>query len=162
MDPEIGIVSAMQRLDLDVVGLPGARLNSAARPLGVGDFNVYGKWQGGTPYASVAALWRRQKVSCTVREDMSSNREIWVILDGGPPLGMDICYVYFSPNDDAAWVSELQNLSNNLKSIKTKNGKLERTIIMGDFNFQPTEMNGTPDPWPKRTREWAKFQEIGD
>ena len=159
MDPETGIVWAMQKLDLDVVGLPGARMNSEVRPLGVEDFNIYGKWQGGTSYASVAALWRRQRVSYTVREDISCNREIWGILDGGPPLGMHICYIYFSANDNDALVSELRKLSQNLKTLKARNGKLERTIIPGDFNSQPTGISGVVETRTKRVHEWTQFKE---
>ena len=84
LHPEHGIVAAAVRLNLDVIGMTGARLACESRSIGNGEFNIFGRWAGGTSYASVAVLWRESSVSLTVRRDIGSKRQLWVETDGGP------------------------------------------------------------------------------
>jgi len=70
---EVGVLSVMKRLNLDIIGLPGSRLASNAVIPTTWGIEKYAKWEGGASYASCCVVWRTG-VLVRPRKEMGSSR----------------------------------------------------------------------------------------
>ena len=146
-DKRFGVIAACQYLNLDIIGLPGARVRMPKTvPLPKG-FSMASK--GGSAYASAAAIWSQGAgVQVRPRDDWSSGRQQWLMLEfsGEEPIKLGI--LQFPPAADAArdqeWSAELAKLETALELINAESGrdKLQRVLLAGDINLQPDELGG--------------------
>ena len=94
-DTECGAFAAMKALNLDILGLPGARLRPEYTPPMKSGIGARARWSGGTSYASVAVLWRKQLAGNFLsRTDIGSNRRLWSIIlcHGDTPINLCVFY----------------------------------------------------------------------
>ena len=111
----------MTGLDLDFVGLPGARLAQRVSPPVGSGIHSFSKWEGGTSYASAAFIWSENiHPSLHLIQDLGGYRRAWCMLDTpGQPLYLGVVYLppHGSPQRDREWVRELEGLEGDLSNI---------------------------------------------
>ena len=162
VDTEAGALMAMDRLGIDVLGLPGARLPSSFQlPIQSGT-QCACKWAGGTSHASVAMIWRCRIGGCiTPRHDLGSCRRLWCCLHGSGSETMWYCVLYLPPEgQDAAWMHEVRGLDADLETVSREcpNGTLRNVLMMGDWNFQPADLGAGVDISPAREQRWRTLR----
>ena len=162
MDKRTGVFKAMDKLGIDIMGLPGARLRPCTTPPPVYNMSMEARWLGGTCYDSTAAVWSNSLPARTV-PDIGNVRSLWLSCDSSDGAPLSVCFTYFPtqgdrPADDK-WLEQLAVLATDLSKVATDGtpDTLRRTLITGDFNFQPPELGGSNDTRPVRQRAWAAF-----
>jgi hypothetical protein len=143
LDRNVGVVEAVRRLELDIIGMPAARLRDGCQaPPGI---ELTLECRGGPSYASVAWAWRHEiREHIVIRRDIGNEVRPWIDFTDDTSGTWHLCTCYFptaGAGNDLGWCAELSGLEEDLASLTSAGpGDLERTIIMGDFNFQPTEL----------------------
>ena len=164
LDPIInertGVIKTMKSLHIDIIGLTGARLPPGwAPPISEG-LSSECRWSGGTSFASVAAIW---KTSLPVRTipNLGTNRLLWLEVGENNSDKLRICFVYLPPSNDDDWLASLTDLERDLTTILDgqSNANLARVILMGDFNYEPRELDGETKRSSRRRRAWSKFMD---
>ena len=156
--PLTGLRVAFDKLQLDVAGLPAARLPTGTTlPRGCG---WLGECRGGPSYESCAVVWNPE-LSCVVRTDIGNDTRIWLEVQGGHEVLL-VCTLAFptaGAHHEEAWLSMLSGLHDDLCCIKSLQGlaSLRRMILQGDFNFQPSCLGGGDDHSSRRRRAWERF-----
>ena len=157
LSDNIGVITAMTAMGIELAIIPGARLRCDPRPIGDGDHIITGRWEGGTSYASVAAIWSSSSLIVESMANYGSHRRLWLKVDGGPPAGVLVCCLYLPANSDVDWTAELAGLSRDLADLLRDGYTLSRLLILGDWNYQPFELSGVADPKGVRTAGWGNF-----
>ena len=118
-----GLVAAFDALDLDIAGLPAARLPTGTRlPSGSGWQGVF---RGGPSYASSAVVWR-SKLSGLVStlDAIGSDCRIWNAIAGSDGSVLHLGTMAFptmGKHHNDAWVEQLEGLASDLRQLKTMN-----------------------------------------
>lgn len=159
-----GIVAAMTRLDIHIMGLPCARL-----PDGFAFPERYGLKcfaRGGPSYSSCAVIWK-SVCNFVPMLDVGSNRRLWLRydVDGSlEPLFVVVLYLPAGPDgargeDGSGWFLEMEGLSLDVVAAfgSLSNVSRRRIILMGDINVQPSGVGGNPDRRTRRVSCWDAF-----
>ncbi len=152
---EWSATTAMRELELDILGLPGARLPANTRLPRDDNFHLIA-W-GGPSYASCAVIWCKSS-AYTFTEDASigSDRRIWIRIDGAFDQDCWTCFLYLPPSgnqqQDAEWLRELNGLQTDIRCLhgRLPQGQTPIIFLLGDWNVQPSCLGGGPDPCRKR------------
>ena len=155
-DKTIGVVAAIDRLQLDAVGLPGARLRANARPPASFPFGLY--CRGGPSYYSCAVAYDPGLVH-RIREDLGSESRIWMDLDliEGGSLHWCVCQLPTQGGalKDRDWLAEVEGLDQDLTLLSGPcQGRASRILIVGDINIQPDELDHVVERNRQRMVRW--------
>jgi hypothetical protein len=163
---QVGILAAMQSLDLDVLVLPGARLGSDFKPPEEWKIKACCK-KGEQSYDSCAVLWRSSLETFVPVPDIGGNRRLHFVIPRCRKGPLIVSGVYL-PTDNAnhtdeEWVSELQLLSEDLDRLHARFSEgLEEPatvdhLVTGDMNLQPSSLGAGSDRKGARERAWNTF-----
>ena len=136
-------LKAMAALNLDMIGLPGARLGGGIDLSGAGLRKAV-RWEGGSSYASVATAWKT-RLQASELEGFGSHRRIWLRVQLAENHHFFLCVLHFPPqawkSGDARWLAELAGLETDIDRLQQMFGEeaIASTVLAGDINFQPPE-----------------------
>ena len=166
LDKEYGALTAMHKLDLVLLGLPGARLPEGFCIPNTKHIHVEARRCNISTYASVAVLWNTEcglPIECL--HSHSSNRVIWASVGHGTHA-LEVCTFYLPPSDDSIitenlWHDVLNNISQSIDTIQqssaSKGFPRPTFILQGDANMQPASLGRGPDPMPRRDQHWQQL-----
>ena len=157
-----GAVPTMQKLRLDLLGLPGARIPTGLAAPSLAPWRLTSR--GGSAFGSCAAVWPRTNRHIAEIPELGSSRRIWLHGRMCSRGEMHIGFVSLpasTADSDREWLVEIEGLSHDLAIIRDKSRGLglRNTIIMGDFNMQPDELGGGREPRRKRQAAWERQRE---
>ena len=142
-DPRVGLLRTMHDFNFAFLGLPACRVpTDFVLPSHLGaDLAAC----GGTSYASVGVLRPLEVAACTtvVTAECSSYFIVYIM--------RDMVFVIFAlptpagPVSDRTWVQQLEQGKNAGCRVAATRG-IDKIVWMGDFNYEPTEISGRPDP----------------
>ena len=155
----IGDVSAscvMKELELDILGLPAARLPENFSLPGTSGLAIHAL--GGPSHASIAVIWKSNNPrGFNILVGLGSSVRVWVICPLGASHLCAICFLYLPTSGDAAldalWLSQFQDMKSELSIVCDRYPGLEISfLLIGDWNVQPKCLSGCADPHPCRDR----------
>ncbi len=166
-DSRVGILHAMRCLDLDVIILPGARLQPDFIPPAGWGIKTFCR-RGQQSYDSCAILWKSSLGTCSPIEDIGGDRRLHALMprDGDSPLFVSGVYLPATNANHSVedWCHELDLLSQDLDCLRDRflppdssaGTKLDH-VLFGDMNVQPGSLGAGPDKLPAKEQAWNRF-----
>ena len=141
---DTGILTAMSKLDLSLVVLPGARLESGFSLPGRRDVHIYAR--GGPSYDSCTIIWVKNLAGRVHPQgdmgDMGTDRCIFSRIERGAAGDLWLIAVYFpsghTQDADRRWHEEVKQLDHSMKqlSLRTISPSTHDFVLTGDINLQ--------------------------
>ena len=155
---EEGICFLFDKLELDVLGLPGARLPAGTIVPGRPDLKMWCR-RGDASFVSCAVIWKTNSpyvFSCM--EGLGSDRRLWLKVSG-PMSTLVFLGVIYMPVIACvrAWLAELEGISRDIEMIKQVWDC--PFVLLGDFNLQPVQVGGERKGCSKLQSAWKYFVE---